>query len=87
MSHIAGTPWKVSGSTQTTAIWVEDAGGQRVCTIRNCDVDLDRARLIAAAPELLEVLTRCLQHGNWLPEFVVLAREARAAIAKATGGK
>ena len=44
--HIAGTPWKVNGSDSTTAIWVEDAGGQRVCTVRNCDVD--RAALALA---------------------------------------
>ena len=48
--------WKVSGSESTTAIWVEDESGQRVCTLRNCEMDLDRANLIAAAPDLLEAL-------------------------------
>ena len=38
--------------------------------------------LIAAAPELLAVLVRCLKYGGLFPD---LAEEARAAIAKATG--
>lgn len=52
--------WKVNGSDQSTAIWVEDASGKRVASVKNCDNDLDRARLIAAAPELLEALEEIL---------------------------
>lgn len=43
--------WAVFGSEDTTAIWVEDESGKRVCTMRNCETDLDRARLIADAPQ------------------------------------
>ena len=43
--------------------------------------DAERARLIAAAPELLEALKKALRYGGLFPE---LAEEARAAIAKAT---
>ena len=49
--------WKVNGSEDTTAIWVEGADGKRVCTVRNCEDDADHARLIAAAPALLAALT------------------------------
>ena len=62
MSKFTKGPWKVNGSDQSTAIWVEDADGKRVCTVRNCDTDLDRARLIAAAPEMLAV---CQFLINW----------------------
>jgi hypothetical protein len=48
--------WRVNGSETTTAIWVEDGNGKRVCTLRNCEADADRARLIAAAPEILRLL-------------------------------
>lgn len=51
-------PWRVNGSEQTTAIWVETADGKRICTVRNCDSDADVARLIAAAPELLAEVER-----------------------------
>ena len=43
---------------------------------------LANARLIAAAPELLDVLAKCLRFGGLFPD---LADEARAAIAKANG--
>lgn len=47
--------WKVNGSAFNQSIWVEGADGKRVCTVRNCDTDFDRARLIAAAPDLLAI--------------------------------
>ncbi len=53
--------WTVEGSEQSTAIWVEDGQGKRVCTVRNCEKDADRARLIAAAPELLTALRDLLE--------------------------
>lgn len=41
------------------------------------------ARLIAAAPDLLEALTECLQYGAFLPPPIV--NVARSALDKATG--
>lgn len=73
MSKSTLGPWKVNGSENTTAIWVEDESGQRVATIRNCENDLDRADLIASAPELLVALMQA--------ECLVVAH------ANATGGE
>ncbi len=74
--------WKVNGSEDTTAIWVEDESGQRVATVRNCDDDLDRANLIAASPELLEFAEEVRRSGD-----TRLANMAIAIIAKATGSQ
>ena len=46
------------------------------------------ARLIAAAPELLEALTDCVEHMHWTqPLGEAALKKAKAAIAKATGGQ
>ena len=43
------------------------------------------ARLIAAAPELLEALTDCVEHMHWTqPQGEAALKKAKAAIAKAT---
>lgn len=76
------------------------SGAPRSEDLRICEVSTNtrhdegaaNARLIAAAPELLEALQKlimcwqsvCNGHG-WDPEHVIEATEARAAIAKATG--
>ena len=44
---------------------------------------LANARLIATSPELLEMLQKAVKFGGLFPD---LAEEARAVIAKATGG-
>lgn len=91
------TPWKVNGSEDTQAIWVEDSQGKRVATIRNCDEDLDRANLIASAPELLAELheqdkflgvlagTVPLSEKDTHRRIAIHRESVRAAIAKATG--
>ena len=44
------------------------------------------ARLIAAAPELLEALTDCVEHMHWTqPQGEAAWKKAKAVIAKATG--
>ena len=44
------------------------------------------ARLIAAAPELLEALTDCVEHMHWTqPQGEAALKKAKAVIAKATG--
>lgn len=49
---------------------------------------LANARLIAAAPELLEALTDCVAHMHWTQPLGEAALEhARTVIAKATGEK
>lgn len=83
--HTPG-PWKVV----TFGMVVESADGVRVCETHATDREAN-ARLIAAAPELLEALesvTRCLQwhneqHGVGMDEAAIA--KAVAAIAKASG--
>ena len=49
---------------------------------------LANARLIAAAPELLEALTDCVEHMHWTqPLGEAALKKAKAAIAKATGSE
>lgn len=45
--------WKACGSESSLATWVEDENGKRVCTMRQCEDDWERAQLIAQAPDLL----------------------------------
>ena len=46
------------------------------------------ARLLAAAPELLEALTDCVEHMHWTqPQGEAALKKAKAAIAKATGSE
>lgn len=81
--------WVACGSEDTLATWVEDDSGKRVCSMRKCEQDWQRAQLIAAAPELLEQLKKLVAEYESLPhslgyEYTHL-ESARAAIAKATG--
>lgn len=80
-------------TTHTPGPWGVRAKGQKVAEIVRCDDEQANARLIAAAPELLEALTNLvarINHNGGIgaytggPIFVML--DARAAIAKATGG-
>lgn len=81
-------PWVADGSESTTATWVNGGDGKRVCTMRPSVKDWGNARLIAAAPELLEALKDALKDLEALSPWdsaPVCARKARAAITKATG--
>lgn len=90
--HTLG-PWKVStgntGRFRTPTIEVtalHDSGiDQTVAHITGISSGKANARLIAAAPDLLEaleeVLAYCVEHGH---DWMCMA-QARAAIAKATG--
>ncbi len=59
MTHTAkpATPLCINGSETTTAIWIEDANGTRIATIKNCATDADIAAYIVesanAYPRLL----------------------------------
>ncbi len=65
--------------------------GYAVCDLTDCDNDKDNARLIAAAPELLEALEMVRDadndcHLDGLPTIPSIARaKIDAAIAKARG--
>lgn len=81
--------WVACGSEDTLATWVEDDAGKRVCTMRKCEQDWQRAQLIAASPELLIALQNLLEACTEAEEFKIRrgwqAAQARVAIAKATG--
>lgn len=80
--------WSVTGSETTTAVWIADEKGKRVCTVRNCANDLDRAHLIAAAPELLAALQKAIARQAYKPGAGPdWWAEGCAVIAKATGAQ
>ena len=71
-----GDDWTVYGRNTTHAIAFE--GGH------NPHAEAD-ARLISAAPDLLEALIRLMGKTSDLQDALDAAKQARAAIAKATG--
>ena len=52
-------PWAAKGSERSTATWVTDSMGKRVCTMSPNDHDWDNCQLIAAAPAMLAALMMC----------------------------
>ncbi len=85
VQHTPG-PWYLD-ERERSIIGKCDTGTKRIAVMNKSWPQHDPdARLIAAAPELLasleEVLAYCVEHGhNWM-----CMAQARAAIAKATGG-
>lgn len=85
--HTPG-PWQAEDfGTEHPFSILADRNGESLPIAYLNDVDAEgyhvtwaNARLIAAAPELLAALKRCLTYGDLLPE---LTTEARAAITKA----
>lgn len=85
--HTPG-PWKVNGNIDWGRFCIDDEGGRPVATTEQRHGDHEfatnaNARLIAAAPELLEALQamfRTYNHGS-----NAVLNKARAAITKATG--
>ncbi len=93
MKHTPG-PWRISDARSTKVVLIDDAKGQAVGELVWADVrNPADARLIAAAPDLLEALektesalARCIgphksEEGDRHPALA----QARAAIAKAGG--
>jgi hypothetical protein len=81
-------PWRIYDRTGDICIQADDAGGVTVATI-DCEYPEDRiaaladARLIAAAPDLLEACQMAMPHHQGGHSAVGAA--LRTAIAKATG--
>ena len=88
-THTPG-PWVVHPTTHHPAVrsvGTSDTGPRRICTVGSMNgnpVDKKNARLIAAAPDLLEALKAMTEQTN-STELAAACDKARAAIAKATG--
>ena len=86
--HTPG-PWEVHPTTLHPAVrsvGTANAAPRRICTagsMNGSPVDEHNARLIAAAPELLEALQFVMTASGEQPSTAF--EQARAAIAKATG--
>jgi len=87
-AHTTG-PWHIDGSD----VFAKDDSLVVDCSIAIARPDLEicaNARLIAAAPDLLQALDDlllCIEVDALMPESVSFMRQARAAIAKATGAE
>ena len=92
--HTPG-PWNVQRNVVNyrsgrTALEIRGAGDDLIATLPGCDRDAVNARLIAAAPDLLEALKKIAnldyRGTNYTENILVDAiAVARAAIAKAEG--
>jgi hypothetical protein len=96
-AHTPG-PWRVSDENKTIVrrdyTMIGDRSGELVASalaypnsgfMPDYEAAMANARLIAAAPELLEALLAAVDEVNGTYPFVFL-EDARAAIKKATGG-
>ena len=87
-THTPG-PWVVHPTTHHPAVrsvGTSDTGPRRICTVGSMNgnpVDKKNARLIAAAPELLEALQFVMAASG--EQLSTAFEQAQAAIAKATG--
>jgi hypothetical protein len=95
--HTPG-PWKIATDWAGYPQHIRTECGSVACSFltsvkRNCGIEQieANARLIAAAPDLLEALLDCIfvieRDLNGLPIMQPELRQARAAIVKATGGQ
>lgn len=91
MSHTPG-PWVLHPTALHPAVrsvGTDETGPRRICTVGTMNgnpVDKENARLIAAAPDLLEALKLIANAENSALDLAYCKGIARAAIAKATGG-
>jgi hypothetical protein len=94
LKHTPG-PWQIEGDEKAEHHWIRPVAGcgygwvgDRYMSVSG-HIDIHDARLIAAAPELLEALLALLPDaiGNHIggPDTQARIDAARAAIAKATG--
>ena len=83
-------PIMIYSQSEMWPLWDEkgDKEGEHGAWIANTGDSKANARLIAAAPDLLEALTDCVEHMHWTqPQGEAAWKKAKAAIAKATGSE
>lgn len=84
MKHTTG-PWNIYFNSQDSIVIRKMfLDGQESHVVAECNSGFANARLIAAAPELLEALIECLECEFSVTDKAAITK-ARAAIAKATG--
>lgn len=86
--HTPG-PWHGETITGRHKVWADSGLNEDQAVIATVDTSAN-ARLIAAAPELLEALNGfepvdVVNFAAWMERYQVAMNKARAAIAKATG--
>ena len=93
--HTPG-PWYQGGGIQQYCVydkkvWLNPDGSRggdtpNLVVVVSPDDAIADARLIAAAPELLDALADCVEHMHWTqPQGEAAWKKAKAVIAKATG--
>ena len=89
MSKHTPGPWAIYvNAPSDIVIRKMSKDGYELCSIARVSSGYANARLIAAAPELLEALTDCVEHMHWTqPQGEAALKKAKAAIAKATGSE
>lgn len=76
-------PWEACGNLIRTKREADGSGGFLVAEVpANTGHTTEKALVMAAAPELIEALRSCVAA---LPAYSDEAKQARAALAKATG--
>lgn len=82
--HTPG-PWSAGGSDMTLATWVKGPDRKRICTMKEGPNDWPNAKLIAAAPDLLEALRVAYSDMQRTPGHTIdMLGRIEAAIQKAT---
>lgn len=85
MSKHTPGPWFFESSGEAYEIFICDENGDVVDSVAGEVVNEEDARLIAAAPELLEALQEVERKLGWIAIGSELLEKTRAVIAKATG--
>ena len=89
MSKHTPGPWAIYvNALSDIVIRKMSKDGYELCSIARVSSGYANARLIAAAPELLEALADCVAHMHWTQQQGEAAlKKAKAVIAKATGSE
>ena len=88
MKHTKG-PWNIEGESTLNIVSRAAAKGRRISSLlATCEEDNANARLIAAAPEMLEALESVLKNNRLMNALEVSQRRLiMDAVSKATGDK
>ena len=86
LKHTPG-PWEFQFQTVTRVMVYSKETHTAVCSMKKCSEDVDNARLIAAAPEMLEALITVYDVLYGETKRKMVKSEYRELLEKATGRK